>query len=410
MPPRKKEKSASAGDRLEAFVRASLKVHAEHTLEGVLQQVADAARAVTGARFAALGVLAPNGESLSTFITSGLSAEAHARIGALPTGRGVLGLLIRHPHPLRLPDISRHPKAHGFPPNHPPMTSFLGVPVRGREGPFGNLYLTDKEGAPEFSDEDEAVALMLAAQAAVAIENARLYQESSRLLSELQEMQGARDRFYAMINHELRNALTGVYGWADLLVRKGGDVPRAAREVHEAAEHTLGLVNDLLDISRIEAARMKPIVRACDVGDLVREAAATLEPTAARRGVQIEITGLDQGVPWQTDPQRVRQILINLLSNAVRHSPDAGVIRVEAAATESRIRIDVVDRGEGIAPEQQEMIFEAFVQADSARERGTGLGLTLSRRLARLLGGDLRVESRVNIGSRFILDLPRENP
>src|SRR5262249_8919884 len=126
----------STRERLEALVRTLLTVHAERTLDGVLQRVADAARELTGARYAALGVLAPDGKKLSTFITSGLSPEAHAKIGALPTGLGVLGLLITDPRPLRLADIASHPKAHGFPSHHPPMKSFLGVPVLGRTGVF----------------------------------------------------------------------------------------------------------------------------------------------------------------------------------------------------------------------------------------------------------------------------------
>ena len=377
-------------------------MHSERTLEGVLQRVADAARAVTGARYAALGVLAPSGKELSKFVTSGLTPELHAKIGALPTGKGVLGLLITNPTPLRLKNIGAHQKAHGFPQHHPPMKSFLGVPVMGRGGVFGNLYLTDKEGADEFSDADETLTLMLAAQAAVAVENARLVED-------LKELQLSRDRFYAMINHELRNALTGVYGWADLLVRKGGDVPRAAREVHESAERTLELVNDLLDISRLEAQRLKPTIRHVDAWELVNEAVHTVEPSAKLRGIAIETRGPKEDLGSETDGQRVRQILVNLLANAIRHSADNDTVVVELTASKTRLQFSVIDRGEGIAVEQQAAIFDAFVQADSNKQLGTGLGLTLSRRLARLLGGDIRVESSPGTGARFILHLPRHS-
>lgn len=402
MSPLSKLPPEDARQRLETLVRLVLDLHGEHTLEGVLQRVADAARELTNAKYSALGVLAPDGSHLSRFVTSGLSPEAHAKIGALPTGKGVLGLLITKPAPLRLKDIGSHSKAHGFPAHHPPMKSFLGVPVMGKTGIFGNLYLTDKQGAPEFSDADEAITLMLAAQAAVAVEN-------TRLLTELKELQVSRDRFYAMINHELRNALTGVYGWADLLVRKGGEVPRAAREVHESAERTLELVNDLLDISRLEAQRMKPVIRHVDVSELLREAVNMLEPAATQRGITIK-TLLPKGeVEFETDGQRVRQILVNLLGNAVRHSPDKAIVKVELQATDHQLRFDVIDQGEGIAPEQQSAIFDAFVQADSNKQLGTGLGLTLSRRLARLLGGDITVESRPGAGARFILILKKSS-
>ncbi|HEY2824096.1 MAG TPA: GAF domain-containing sensor histidine kinase [Gemmatimonadales bacterium] len=410
MSPLSKLPPDDARLRLEALVRTLLTVHAEHTLEAVLQRVADAARELTGAKYAALGVLAPGGKDLSKFITSGISPSAHAKIGTLPTGLGVLGVLITDPKPLRLADIGSHPKAHGFPAHHPPMKSFLGVPVVGRLGLFGNLYLTDKQGAAEFSDADEAITRMLAAQAAVAVENARLHDDSARLLTELKELQVSRDRFYAMINHELRNALTGVYGWADLLVRKGGDVPRAALEVHDAAEQTLGLVNDLLDISRLEAQRLKPVIRHVDAWELVDEAVRTVEPAAKARGITIEMSGKRGEMGCETDGQRVRQILVNLLANAIRHNPDHKPIQLEVKIEKAALRFDVVDTGEGIALEQQSAIFDAFVQADSNKQLGTGLGLTLSRRLARLLGGDLRVESRPGAGSRFILDLPRYSP
>jgi signal transduction histidine kinase len=397
---------ASNPRRLETLVGVTLGIHAEHKLEGVLQRVADAAREITGAQYAALGVLDASGQALNQFVVSGISPEAHAKIGDLPTGRGVLGVLIRDPHALRLRDISRHPNAHGFPPHHPPMKSFLGVPIVGRKGVFGNLYLTNKIGGEEFSADDEAVALMLAAQAAVAIDNAHLLEDTTRLLAEVRAMQGSRDRFFAMINHELRNALTAVYGWADLLIRKAGDsAPKAAREVYESAERTLGLLNDLLDMSRLEASRLKPVISKCDAYQLSREASVTVEPTAGAKGVRIDVLGAAGEIVLETDSQRVRQILVNLLSNAVRHSPDRETVRVEIKAANGRVRFDVVDHGSGIAPEDQGAIFDAFIQAGS-QERGTGLGLTLSRMLARFLGGDLTVESQVGSGSRFSLEVP----
>jgi signal transduction histidine kinase len=394
--------------RLESLVRAGIRIYAERELPSVLQQVVDSAREVIGARYAALGVLNLAGTGLDTFVTSGISAEEHARIGQLPQGHGVLGLLIRDPKPLRVADLTCHPNFYGFPPHHPHMRSFLGVPIIGRQGPIGNLYLTEKLGAPEFSAEDESIAVMLAAQAAVAVENVRLIEETQRLLGDLRAMQRARDRFYAMINHELRNALTAVYGWADLLIRRGTEgLPRAAIEVYESAERTLTLLNDLLDLSRLDAAQLVPIVREANVHDVVGEAVRAVLPAAEARQIRIETAAKDGELRCRTDPVRVRQIIINLLSNAVRHSPTGETVRVEVKDSESRLRIDVVDRGEGLSPEEQAVIFDAFVRAGSENERGTGLGLTLSRQLARLLGGDLKVESQKGAGARFILDIAR---
>lgn len=396
-------------ERLERLVRAGVRISAERSLEGVLQEVADSAREVTAARYAALGVLNPGGTGLAQFVTSGLTPEQHKQIGAPPTGKGLLGLLIAEPKPIRLPKLGSHANAYGFPKHHPAMTSFLGVPVVGRRGPIGNLYLTDKVGTAEFSDEDEAIAVMLAAQAGVAVENARLYQESERLLNELRQLQSSRDRFFAMINHELRNALTAVFGWAELWVRKAGpEPPRAALEVHESAERTLGLLNDLLDLSRLDAERLELHLRDTDANHLAREAVRAVEPQGAERRVKIECAGPDKPIPCVTDQQRVRQILINLLTNAVRHTPDGTAVTLRLAADENFVEFDVTDRGPGIAAEQHAMIFEAFAQAGGNEHRGTGLGLTLSRHLATRLGGTLTLQSQVGKGAHFKLRIPRQ--
>jgi signal transduction histidine kinase len=395
--------------RLERLVRAGIRINAERELKAVLQAVADSAREVIGARYAALGVLNPEGTALSTFVTSGLTPEEYARIGAPPQGKGILGLLISDPKPLRLADLSKHPKAAGFPAHHPHMQSFLGVPVLGRRGPIGNLYLAEKVDGPEFSAEDEAITVMLAAQAAGAVENARLNEETQRLLGEVRTMQKSRDRFYAMINHELRNALTAVYGWADLLIRRGTEgLPRAAMEVYESAERTLTLLNDLLDLSRLDASRLQPIVREADARGIISEAIQAVSPAAQARNIRLDAGAEDGPVPCRTDPVRARQVVINLLTNAVRHSPERETVAIELAVTDSRLRIAVVDHGEGLTAEQQAVVFDAFMRASGTEnERGTGLGLTLSRQLARLLGGDLKVESSAGAGARFILEIAR---
>jgi signal transduction histidine kinase len=394
-------------DRLRRLVEAGIRINGEHDLAAVLQTVVDAARDVIGARYAALGVVDPTGTELGQFVTSGMTPEQVAHIGRLPSGKGVLGLLLVDPRPLRLADLTTHPKSHGFPPHHPPMNSFLGVPVGGRKGVLGNLYLTDKLDGSPFTKGDEAVAVLLAASAAVAVDNAMLYEESQRLLSEVRSAQASRDRFFAMINHEVRNALTAVYGWSDLLLRKlGDDPPRAAREVFESAERALTLLNDMLDLSRLEADRLRPSIRGTDARALVQDAVASLEPVAAQRAVRLHTEGLGDEIACETDPQRVRQILINLLSNAVRHSPPEGTVRVVLRADDRHLWFDVIDHGPGIAASEQSRIFEAFQRATSD-ERGTGLGLTLSRQLAILLGGNLRLISELGVGSTFTLDVPR---
>ena len=150
---------------------------AELELDSVLQRIIELAVELTDATYGALGVLNPD-DTIREFITAGITPEERAAIGHLPTGRGVLGLLVREGRPIRLSRISDHPASVGFPPNHPPMTSFIGVPVSARGWVFGDIYLTNKRGAEEFDEEDEEALLVLAAQAGAAIENARLYEES----------------------------------------------------------------------------------------------------------------------------------------------------------------------------------------------------------------------------------------
>ncbi|GHE55752.1 sensor histidine kinase [Streptomyces capitiformicae] len=165
-------------DRVHSLLEAVLSVGRELELEQALRGIVEAAAVLVDAEYAALGVIGPDGKRLSAFHTVGVSAEQIARIGPYPEGHGILGELISHPEPLRLVKLSEHPASHGFPPHHPPMNSFLGVPIRVREQVFGNLYLTEKRGGARFDEEDESVLSTLAVAAGVAIDNARLYEES----------------------------------------------------------------------------------------------------------------------------------------------------------------------------------------------------------------------------------------
>ncbi|MGV9931001.1 sensor histidine kinase [Streptomyces olivaceoviridis] len=165
-------------DRVHSLLEAVLSVGRELELEQALRSIVEAAAVLVDAEYAALGVIGPDGRTLSAFHTVGVSEAEIAAIGPYPEGHGILGELIRHPEPLRLPKISEHPASYGFPPGHPPMNSFLGVPIRVRDQVFGNLYLTEKRGGADFDEEDESVLSTLAVAAGVAIDNARLYEES----------------------------------------------------------------------------------------------------------------------------------------------------------------------------------------------------------------------------------------
>ena len=419
----------SLAERLERLVASVPALISELSLEGVLQRVADLAAEVIGARYAAVGMLAADGRSLDTFTTHGVTREERARIGALPQGLGILGLVMRQGQTVRVEDITTHPARAGFPPNHPPMHSFLGVPIVGKRGVFGDLYLTEKIGAPAFSAEDEHLATLLASKAAAAIENARLHEESARLLEEVQRLHRARERFFAMVNHELRNSLAAVFGWAEMLVRRKDPqtvpraafemlvrrkdpqtVPRAAFEVLDSAEQSIALINDLLDLSRLDEDRLRPVIQEVECCGVIRQAVSRVTPAADSKGVTVESGLPDQFPACRTDPHRVEQILVNLLTNAVRHTPNGSTVRVSLGEGEGRISFQIEDEGPGVAVEDTERIFDVYQTHAVEEGQGSGLGLPLSRRLARLLGGELSVVPRPGEGGCFVLELPSAKP
>ncbi len=170
----------AAEERVRALLDSVLAVGGDLELHATLQRITASAAHLADARYAALGVIDREGEQLSDFITHGVDDEGRLAIGPPPKGHGILGLLITDPHPLRLDDLRTHPMSYGFPESHPPMRSFLGVPVRVRDRVFGNLYLTEKRGGGDFTDDDERAVVALAAAAGVAVENARLFDQTQR--------------------------------------------------------------------------------------------------------------------------------------------------------------------------------------------------------------------------------------
>ncbi len=175
-------------DRLRALVETGIALSSELSLDGVLERIVEAAARVTSAEYAALGVIDPTGSGLERFVTFGMTPQVQTEIGDPPHGRGILGVLITDARPLRLHDLSQDPRSVGFPPGHPPMHTFLGVPITLRGVAYGNLYLTEKEDGGDFTEEDEELVNLLAAQAAVAVENARLYESATAWSHQLESL------------------------------------------------------------------------------------------------------------------------------------------------------------------------------------------------------------------------------
>jgi signal transduction histidine kinase len=398
----------STQERLRELLAATAPLITETSLDGVLRRVVRVAAQVIGARYAAIGVVGPDGMTPESLTTHGIDSELEQKIGPPPRGHGILGLVMKEARPIRLPDLTKHPEAHGFPPHHPPMRSFLGVPIRGSQGIFGNLYLTEKIGGEVFTEEDEDIAILLAAKTAAAVENARHHEESARLLGEVQQLHRARERFFAMVNHELRNALAAVHGWSEMLVRKRdpATVPRAAFEVLDSAQYAVTLINDLLDLSRLDEDRLQPVIRAVDATSIARRALSLVTPAAERKQVTLEVAA-DSGLPkCETDASRVEQILVNLLGNAIKYAPERSTVRVSLTARDRRVVYTVEDTGPGVSADDVERVFDIYVTKVGEESRGLGLGLPLSRRLARLLGGELHALAIPGKGGSFVLEVP----
>ena len=316
------------------------------------------------------------------------------------------------------PAVALEPPAGGGWPY--PFGAGMAVCVARATGSPALLAAFRHEAVP-FGEEDLALLGLLGRQATVALDNAVLHAQTRQQARTLEEQAAAlghamteRSRFFASMSHELRTPINAILGYSALL-REGvyGDLSTtqsgAMDRVSRSARHLLELVNDVLDISKLEAGKLVIHPEPTPLGALLRDVAATVELQAREKGLALELE-LAGDVTLVTDPGRVRQIALNLLSNAVKFT-DAGSVRVVLAHDAAWAEVCVADTGPGIDPEDQERVFQEFEQTRGGAGRGgTGLGLPISRRLAELLGGRLTLESTPGEGSRFTLRLPLASP
>jgi signal transduction histidine kinase len=393
---RQRISTQDAAGQLQALVQASLALTTELPLESVLQKIADVARDVLGARYAALGVINEAGTGLSQFLTAGVDEATKRAIGPLPTGKGVLGLLITERRPIRIRTLASHAHSAGFPANHPPMGSFLGVPIMVRDKAYGNLYVTEKQGADEFSEADEGVALMLASQAAIAIENAYTF----RVLHETQEELVRKEKLATLgqlaggVGHELRNPLgvikNSVY-YLNMVLPDDEKVRKHLGILDREVANSNRIVTELLDFARVKA----PIREPSGLGAIAR---TTLERLPLPDSVTVRLE-LDESVPPAlVDAQQVGQILLNFLLNAVQAMPDGGNVTLSVAQNDETVFAAVEDTGVGIPPENLAKIFQPLF---TTKAKGIGLGLALARDLAETNDAQITVESTVGLGTRF---------
>jgi signal transduction histidine kinase len=374
----------ATADRLEALDAATRAIAGVLDLDTVLQLISDRVRELVGAQYAALGVVDRNG-LIERFITSGIGHDERERIGDPPTGRGLLGLIIREGRSFRIADIGAHEDSSGFPANHPPMGSFLGVPVTVARGSTGNLYLTNKQGATEFSADDERLVEMFALHAGIAIETARLHQEVQQLA-----IVGERDRIAKDLHDGIIQAIYAVVlSLDDVPDLMRTDVDEATARIDRAIDYLnlaiRNIRNFILALSPESAGGQGLVPGLAALADEVR--------LNTLMDVELEVASTDDHDARvdDTSASELLQMAREVLSNAARHSRGTRLrirLSVEAADTV----LEIVDDGRGFDPE---------------RARASGhFGLINLVDRASAIGGDVAIESGDGRGTRVLIRIP----
>ncbi|HYA00197.1 MAG TPA: GAF domain-containing protein [Candidatus Binatia bacterium] len=319
---------------------AVVALSAERSLASVLQKIVETAAELSGARYGALGVIGPGASGLEKglveFITTGMDEARRHAIGHLPEGRGILGLLVTDPRPRRIADLTKHAAAYGFPRHHPPMRSFLGVPVRVRDQVFGNLYLTEKQGAAEFSEADEEVVVALAGAAGVAIENARLHERLDQLAVSEERERIARDLHDTVIQRLFATGmgLQGLVGRLD-----DSDVRDRVQQAVDELDETIREIRGT--IFHLEARDDSGGLRA-RILDMVSEAAEGLgfEP-------RVRFDGPVDAAVSKGIAEELLKTLREALSNIARHA-QATAVEVLVAIGSGGVTLRISDNGVGL--------------------------------------------------------------
>ncbi len=423
----------------ESLNAIAMAITAESDLEKVFQVIVDAARTLVNANAAIIYHVSDDLTSLKSAAFSYQDPSDHRHPGnghfMIPLGHGLISDIYFGGVPVRLSDYPAYPRRAKIPTPHVAISKLIGVPLLDRSGrSIGLLMASDKGDGSDFTDEDEKIFLSLARQGGIAVENARLYRELMDSKSNLEaqvaartaelerknlELQNAnrlKSEFLAKMSHELRTPLNSIIGFSDMLLNQfygplNDQQQDGLERVLRNGKHLLALINDVLDISRIEASKMPVRVEACVPRDILMQVLFAVEPLARKKG-HVLIHDLEGSPPMvKSDPTKIRQIILNLLTNAMNFT-DRGEVRLVSRRVADRWEISISDTGIGIAPEDLTRIFEEFYQVDSSTTRkvgGTGLGLPICLRMARLLGGQLSAESTPGEGSVFTVVLPLES-
>jgi PAS domain S-box-containing protein len=394
---------------------------AELDRENVVQAVTDAATVLCGARFGAFFdvVVDDRGEALTLYTLTGVPKDAFAGF-PMPRNTDLFGPTFRGEGVIRIDDVVRDPRYgrnapyHGMPDGHLPVRSYLAVPVTSRSGEvLGGLFF----GHPEpgrFTERDERIVAGIAGQAAIALDNARLYEAERTAREAAESANSAKDEFLSVLSHELRTPLTPIIGFTEMLRRKKqvseATLSRALETIDRSAKAQSRLVADLLDVSRIITGKLTLDLQELELGPVVEAAVDAVRPDAQTKKLTIRTAIEAPGVLVIGDADRLQQVVWNLLSNAAKFTPPGGRVDVRVARDGDRATITVADTGCGITPGFLPHVFERFRQADGSSTRahgGLGLGLAIVRHLVEMHGGQASATSAgEGRGATFVVRLP----
>jgi signal transduction histidine kinase/ActR/RegA family two-component response regulator len=409
---------------LKTVNRSGQRISAELDLQKLVQALTDAATELTGAQFGSFfyNVLDDRGASYMLYTLSGVSREHFADF-PMPRATDLFRPTFQGEGIVRIDDVKRDPRYgknapyHGMPAGHLPVTSYLAVPVLSRSGEvLGGLFFGHSKPSV-FSERHELIVEGLAAQAAIAIDNARLYETAQKARREAEVANRLKDEFLATVSHELRTPLNAILGWARLLRGDKLDPVKQARALEVIERNALAqqqIIEDILDVSRIITGKVRLEIAPIELAAVVQAAIDSVKPAADAKGIQLQ-TFLNSGTNLVVgDSNRLQQVVWNLLSNAVKFTPPDGRVEVAIDRANSYVEVSVRDTGHGISKEFLPFVFERFRQADSSTTRqfgGLGLGLAIVRHLTELHGGGVSVASPgEGQGATFTVKLPLAMP
>lgn len=396
---------AEFGSKLESIIGSCVDIAGAITSEGdpsrVLQLIADEARTVVGARYAAVGCGTDRDRPFQPWISSGMPGDVIGALGRAPRPDGLLGAIVRDGRSVRLSDVTRHPLFRGLPKAHPPLGSFIGVPIVRNGRNVANLFLAREPEQPPFTAHDERAADLLAGYVAVAIENADLY---ARALAARQ----AREDLLATVSHDLKNPLNAIALSTGALARQvdSEKAKQSVARIERATERMFRLIGDLLDAAKIEAGVLQAASQPEDATALIESATEMFRVIAADKDIRLIPASSPAAGLVSCERNLILRVLANLIGNAVKFSPNGSSISIEAAPEAGEVVFSVADTGPGIPAEHVSHAFERYWQQGGSDRRGSGLGLYIAKGIVEAHHGRIWIESAPGRGTTVRFTLP----